>query len=191
MDILSFVAAIIGHVAWPVTAIVFGVILRQPLLALLPALTKIKYKNFEVAFGRELERVEAKLDKAAPKQLDIKEKHPALPESAALPQTHAELVDRIASLSPRAAILESWWNVEAVLGAYFSSKGIREPVSGQTVLAYLKADAKFPRELLSAYQELRLLRNRAAHSGDELTKEQAQEFDELAARLTRAIVDAV
>ena len=187
MDALTFIATIIGSLAWPATLLVAIFMMRRPIAELLPSLRRLKYKELEVDFGKELEKIEAVMDtvevKAKPKG-----ELPVEVEPEPLPKTRTELLERLAELSPSAAILESWRNVERTLDIYFSRRGIERPRSGQTILGHLDYDPNFPPQLVSAYQELRLLRNRATHDQENLTAEHAKEFSALADRLTYALI---
>jgi hypothetical protein len=188
MDFLTFIAAIVGSIAWPVSLLAALLMMRRPLAELLPGIHRLRYKDLEVDFGKKLEKIEAVMDTvegAAPKG-----ELPAEVQPEPLPKTRAELLDKLAELSPNAAILESWRSVERTLDFYFESRGIKRPTSGQAILGHLDYDPNFPRKLVSAYQELRLLRNRAAHDRENLTAEHAKEFSALADRLTLALVQA-
>lgn len=188
MDILTFLSNVIGALAWPASLLVVVTILRRPIAELIPGLRRLKYKDLEVDFGKELQKIEAVLDTIEDaKQND---KLPIEVQSEALPKTRAELLERITELSPNAAILESWRNVERTLDFYFSSRGIERPPSGRTILGHLDYDPNFPPQLVSAYQELRMLRNRAAHDQENLTEAHAREFSALADRLTSALIQA-
>ncbi len=55
MDWLTFLATIIQAVAWPVTIVAIAYLLRKELRALIPLLTKLKYKDIELEFGRRVE----------------------------------------------------------------------------------------------------------------------------------------
>lgn len=189
MDFLTFLATIVGSLAWPVSMLVALFMLRRPITKLLPSLRRLRYKELEVDFGKELEKIEAVMDTVEEKT-QPKGELPVEVQQEPLPKTRTELLEKIADLSPNAAILESWRNVERTLDFYFSSRGIERPRSGQTILGHLDYDTNFPPQLVSAYQELRLLRNRAAHDRKNLTTEHAKEFAGLADRLTFALIQA-
>lgn len=189
MDFLTFVATIIRSLAWPVTLMVALYMLRRPIAELLPGLRRLRYKDLEVDFGKELEQIEAVMDTVEEKTKP-KGKLPIGIQPEPLPKTRTELLDKLAKLSPNAAILESWRNVERTLEFYFSSRGMERPCSGQAILGHLDHDSNFPPQLVSAYQELRLLRNRAAHNRENLTAKHAKEFSALADRLTYALIEA-
>jgi hypothetical protein len=189
MDFLTFLATIIESLAWPVSLLVSVFMLRRPIVELLPGLRRLKYKDLEVDFGKELEKIEAVMDTVEEKTKP-KGELPIEVQPEPLPKTRTELLEKLAELSPNAAVLESWRNVERTLDFYFSSRGIERPRSGQAILGHLGYDPNFPPQLVSAYQELRLLRNRAAHDQENLTAEHAREFSVLADRLTFALMQA-
>lgn len=189
MDWLTFVASVIGSLAWPATLLAVVLTLRNPIAKLLPDLKKLKYKDLEVDFGKGLERVEKQLDEvASAAPAAIEQQSEVQPEP--LPKTRKELVAKIADLSPSAAILESWKNVERTLDFYLASRGIERPLSSQSIAGHLDYDPNFPPQLVSAYQELRLLRNRAVHERGAISAAHAREFDEQASRLALALVEA-
>ena len=190
MDFLTFIATITGSLAWPLSLLVALFMMRRPIAELLPGLRRLKFKGLEVDFGKELEKIEAVMDTVEENDKP-KGELPAEVQPEPLPKTRTELLNKIAELSPNAAILESWRNVERTRDFYFSSRGIKRPLSGQSILGYLNYDPDFPPQLVSAYQELRLLRNRAAHDQENLTAKHAREFSVLADRLTYALVQAV
>lgn len=49
----------VGALAWPVAIIVLALLVRSPLRRVLLSLTRLKYKEMEIDFGRELSRIEA------------------------------------------------------------------------------------------------------------------------------------
>lgn len=189
MDFLSFIAAIADALAWPVSLLIALFMMRKPIADLLPSLRRLKYKDLEVDFGKELEKIEAVMDTVEENNNQGREL-PVEIQPEPLPKTRTELLKKIAELSPNSAILESWRNVERTLDFYFNSRGIERPRSGQSILRSLDYDPNFPPQLVSAYQELRLLRNRAAHAQENLTAEHAKEFSVLADRLTYALIQA-
>lgn len=189
MDWLTFIASVIGNLAWPATLLAVVLTLRNPIAKLLPDLRKLKYKDLEVDFSKGLERVEKQLDEVVPSVPAAIEQQPEV-QPEPLPKTRKELVAKIADLSPSAAILESWRNIERTLDFYFSSRGIKRPLSGQSIAGHLDYDPNFPRQLVSAYQELRLLRNKAVHERGAISAAHAREFDEQASRLALALIEA-
>lgn len=52
---LEFIAKIIGSLAWPATVLVIIFFMRKPIRDLLPFLERLKYKDFELSFRRQLQ----------------------------------------------------------------------------------------------------------------------------------------
>lgn len=189
MDILTFFSNLIGQIlSWPVAALTIAVLFREPIVERLKDIRRIKTKYFEADFGEILQEVQAEIE-SGEAQVTYQGKPPKI-EIEALPQSQAEYIARLTELMPNAAILHSWKNIERTLDLYFKSKGIERPHSGQTITGHLDYDQNFPPQLVSAYQELRLLRNRSAHTNEKVTTSQAQNFSELADRLTLALINA-
>src|SRR5216683_1897421 len=111
MDLLAFIAAVVASLAWPLTVLIALFVLRKQLVELIPGIRRLKYKDLEVDFGKELQRIEAVMDtvEEPPK---AKIELPAEVQPEPLPKTQGELLEKLAELSPNAAILESWRNVE-------------------------------------------------------------------------------
>lgn len=189
MDTLAFVASVISSLAWPMTTVVALILMRKQLIELIPGIRRLKYKDFEVDFGEKLQKIEESVRTIETPQ-SAKMQLPADVQPEPLPQTQEELFNRLVGLSPNAAILESWRNVERTLDFYFDFRGIERPRSAQTIGGHLDHDPNFPPQLVAAYQELRLLRNRAAHSTEDLTAAHAKQFSALADKLTYALVEA-
>ena len=55
MQLLDFAAKIVASLAWPVTLLAIIFFLRKPIKNLLPFLERLKYKDFELSFRRQLE----------------------------------------------------------------------------------------------------------------------------------------
>jgi hypothetical protein len=58
MDVLGFIASIIDSLAWPAAIVVLVVVLQAPLRKLLQELTRFRYEEVEIDFGREVQRLE-------------------------------------------------------------------------------------------------------------------------------------
>ena len=189
MDWVTFTSNLIGQIlSWPVAVVVVAVLFRKPIAERIKEVRRIKTKHFEADFGEQLEKASETLnvlEASLPK-----EKRPVKAVQPPPPKSREDLQKELIELMPNAAILESWRNVEWTLNHYFESRGIELPKSGQTILGHLDYDPHFPPQLVSAYQELRLLRNRAAHAGENVTSAQAKEFEALADRLTYALMQA-
>lgn len=178
MDTLTFLSKIIESFAWPIATLIGILILRKPILGLLPFVQKLKYKEFEVEFGKRVEEVTAEVERE-------------LPSTDAQPgfaQLEANPIIKLAEVSPRSAVLEAWRSVEIaslnaarkIIGPEFHNK----TMTYQTLRAFEKNE-KIDRNILGLLRDLRGLRNEAAHAPEfALSKESALEY----ANATQSVV---
>jgi uncharacterized protein YutE (UPF0331/DUF86 family) len=178
LDSLSFTAELINTLAWPLTVLVIIVLLRKPIAGLIPLLQHIKYKDFELEFGRQIREVRAEANEELPP--------PKKPE-AAIAQAPDPLFE-LSRISPRAAVLEAWKQVEtAALDAAQRNDvplKYRDAASPVRVIRVLEnADVVDP-AVMAIFHDLRALRNQAAHAPEfALSTEAVLEYVELAKRL--------
>ena len=166
--------------AWPLTVLGIFLVLRRPLLGLVPLLGRLKFKDFELDFGRRLAEVSA--------------------EAARLPSARADtgavVADdallRLALVAPRAAILEAWLRLEAAALRAARRKGTSEPVTQLRapirLIEALEEQGVIDARQAAVFHELRSLRNSAAHAlGFEPSPDAAGDYVRLAARLEQAL----
>jgi hypothetical protein len=182
MDALSFIAAIVAALAWPLTVLGIFLVLRRPLTALIPVVARLRFKDLELDFDRRLAEVSAEAAAL-----------PAAAASAGAPTGDAALV-ALASASPRAAILEAWLRLEATALDAARRRGTSEPVSRlrspTRLIESLEELGVIDARQAAVFHELRSLRNSAAHAlGFEPSPDAARDYVRLAARLERAIVE--
>src|SRR5439155_7615824 len=105
MDWLTFVASITKSLAWPLVVAWIVFLLRRPLRGVLRSLIRLRYKDLEIDFGRDLEALEREVETARlPAPTEARDR-------AAL-RAPADQLEAIAEVSPRAAVLEAWLLVE-------------------------------------------------------------------------------
>jgi hypothetical protein len=179
VDSLTFIAAITKALAWPATIIVVVILLRHQLRSLVGDLRRLKYKDFEADFGKSLELATVEADKAG--------LPPLPPKSEALGATliTGPRFERLAQASPRAAILDTWLDLEAAVRELASKHNVpaSEQVSVRALAQQLHIQEVLSQSDLKLFDTLRHLRNAAAHSLAEITVDQAREFRTLALRL--------
>jgi hypothetical protein len=157
MDVLSFIASIVGSLAWPATAFGIVLLLRKQLVAMLPYLRKLKAGPVEAEFEREVEVLEAESPLSLP------------PTEQKLLTDESKRLLELAQVSPRAAILEAWHGVEfAARNAVLHNAGspipeITTPV--RVAKELVRLDLLSPEEI-GLFHDLRGLRNQATHSPD-------------------------
>jgi hypothetical protein len=189
MGLLAFIAELAKALGWPLAVVIGVLVLRKPLTTLLLALRHVKYGELEADFGEQLEKVAAEARRALPplaaEPQQVRGLLPELGEDSKLAQ--------LAEISPHAAIVESWADVEEAARAATSARTkSATSMLGSTrrALEQRGADA----ETLSLYDNLRSLRNQAAHNRRlQITTGEAVEFGMLARRLAtklRALSEA-
>ena len=170
MDWKTFFSRLIDSIVWPITIFLLVVLLKKPLIELALTLKKLKFKDLELEFGRELVKVQQleKEEPQAPKDDFIKD----------LAERYKELAD----ISPQACILDAWKELEVAARNAVSRtfphpdeiRNIHTPMSIGNML--LKREILNKRQL-EIFTRLRLLRNKAAHSvAIPLKKSEAVEY---------------
>lgn len=151
----------IDALAWPVTAIVIVLMLRRHIGSLLSRLTHLRYRDAEADFETGLRKAESLAQEPLPDE--AWEGEPRLS-----PKTYSEVqkeLERLAEISARAAIVEAWRYVELAARATADVLGIkgRGAPTSEVVRELVKMQV-FHGEAPDLVEELRLLRNQAAHS---------------------------
>lgn len=152
----------IDIVAWPATTLTLAWFFRTELRAVLARISSLKYKDWEAKFDKGLSHVEGKIG--------------SLKKDENEPEEVLDRLDRLTEISPRAAILEAWIELEQVLfhmAEVYKIKG-HSPLR---IIEGLKQKGIVTKELASAFIEMRQLRNEAAHVPDFVVEEnKAQRF---------------
>jgi hypothetical protein len=182
VDWLTFIAEMTKALAWPLAALGIFLTLRKHLLARLPDLDVLEWKDVKFRFNQQVHEVATEARQALPE-----------PEVTRLPPLSDEAQHlRLAELSPRAAILESWIALEDAATAALKRKGttltdreLRQP----SVLVQALVDVGLLNEAQrQVVSELRTLRNAAAHATElKITSQTAREFVTIASAFERLI----
>ncbi len=183
MNWLEFISSVLGSLAWPATVITLVVVLRSPLGRILLTLTKLKYKDLELDFGRGLKELEAKA-----KGIDLK---PSLVEGPPTSKrTATDLLDeagRLAAEFPEPAVAVGWQAVEAELMSAVQRLAISPdyPPSNSAMknAALLHEQGSIDTPTLDVLNRMRNLRNMAVHGGWDamgVSGDEAREFIALA-----------
>jgi Domain of unknown function (DUF4145) len=179
MGWLEFTASIVGSIAWPIAAVVIAMLFRRQIKALLDKVKSLSWGDAKADFSDRLEEAEVAAEESLPQVTSD--------ETRSGPSQFEQLLD----VYPAAAILESWSHVElaimerhAALGHPYDS---RQGVVGAIVR--LVRNGAIDQATADSLQELRALRNTAAHSArdGDITVSQAIRFQELAERSIAAL----
>jgi len=190
VDWLTFIAEVVRALAWPASLFALVVLLRKPLKELIPLLRKLRYKEIELEFSKEIAVLKAKT---------FSGQQTALPNSGAdsseLPERlrnkRAELL-RMVPFSTRVAIMEAWIEVETAANEVASSLWSQPPSdtfkNHPTLGEYLFKCKIITRDDLEAFRRLRHLRNSAAHAQElHLSETDAVSYVEVAMSLAAKI----
>ena len=160
MDWLTFISEIVKSIAWPAVVAIAVALLRQPLADLIPLLRRFSYKGLKLDFAKEVEQVKEEAAAILPDAAET------LPEEATL----GDRLIALASASPRAAVIETWREVESSAkraledaGVDLSRKKWNPPLRFGHLLQ--KSEILAP-DQVSLYNELRVLRNKATHADE-------------------------
>tara|TARA_R110002096_G_scaffold434898_1_gene658637 strand:+ start:57 stop:596 length:540 start_codon:yes stop_codon:yes gene_type:complete len=148
---------IIEILAWPVTTIIVVMMLRAPLSELVPTLKKLKYKDLELEFEKEARKILAEAERDLPEP-------PPKPESKK--DKDSEIRFSLKRLEPAMEIMESWRNLEIKLCEFYGDSTGSKSI-GHMVRELAKSE-KLSKELANLIMELASLRNRVAHTNEEV-----------------------
>jgi hypothetical protein len=178
VDTLTFIAELVRALAWPLTIFLIFLILRKRIDLLIPMLQRMRYGGLELEFSRQVHELSRQVNQ------DLIRAQ-AAPE---LEEIRRHLVD-LAPLSPRAAVLEAWLQVEKAAVEALKRRSVSIPSRDARVpllLGQALEDAGIMADETAAiYHRLRNLRNTAAHASEfSIEPDLAIEYADLAIRLT-------
>jgi hypothetical protein len=143
---------------------------------ILPLLQRLKYKEFEVEFGKRVQEIST----------EVRAELPPSPSAGQLPPS-ASRAAQLARVSPRAAVLDAWLQVEsAALSAahHLGGERFRDRTLSYQAVRHLEQLDKLDRGVVSLLRELRGLRNEAAHAPDfALSEASALDYADAAERV--------
>lgn len=189
MDALQFIASVIHALAWPVAVVILVLILQKPLRKLLTELTRFRYGDMEIDFGREVQSLERRARTAGLRVPD------RLPRAEPEERDPAQIIGdaaRLAADFPEPAVGLAWTAVEhelmqAVMRLTISPDypPYNAPFKNIALLhehGYIDGQT---RELL---QRMRNLRNAAVHPSRGTVQVSSDEVREFIA-LTEAVTE--
>ena len=179
MKFLGIFASIVDSLAWPVLVGFVIFFLRDPVVQLLQRLSRFKYKDVEAEFKDGLDN----LQPAGETELDSKVLDPADGDSITLLE--------LAEISPRGAILEAWIQIESSTRRFLESIGIERRKFYEGLKKLPHENLQQIEQIVQPFEELRVLRNKAAHSAEfDLSPEVAKRYIDTATWVERAIREA-
>ncbi len=186
MDVLTFISTIINSLAWPIIILVLVILFRKPLLNLVPFLERLKYKDFELQFSRDIQLAKDVANAEIP--IENQER-----EILSIPDDKTQ---KLIEVSPSSAIVESWKQIEEIAfkklqQLYKSNPRKLRRLTARTAIHDLMYNGILIPPAERLLENLYSLRNQAVHAPSfTISKENALEYNVLANRVKKQI-DAI
>jgi len=203
MDWLTFIVELTKALAWPLTIVAIITLLRRPILQLIPDIRKFKFGDLEIDIGKELREVEKQAETALPELKEVTRTVSVVVEAVGKAEGKAEVIGqagiidtndrarRLAELSPAAAVVDAWLELETALrkGASANDIAVNEGSNPVKLMKALMNLEKVDRQTYEIFDKLRGIRNRAVHARSmDLTASQALEYREITKRLAAKLL---
>ncbi len=155
MDCLTFVASLVESLAWPAVTLILAFALREHVSRLLGLVSKLRAGPIEAEFAREVQELQREVE-------------PQAAQTSALADQRLRLA-KLAQVSPRSAVIESWQLVEFATRDVLTKGGVEQLPSKaiESPLALgrlLTKHGGITPEDMDLYNQLRRLRNEAVHA---------------------------
>ncbi|MGR7118242.1 DUF4145 domain-containing protein [Klebsiella aerogenes] len=183
---MSTIADLVSALAWPLAFVWFVQKYGNDVKELIFRLSKVKLGNAEAEFTLGLKAAE-ELANGAP----IVEAPTDLPEKDIEFSKRMAQLERIADVSPRAAIMESWLLIEEAAGKAGFVQGASVPrINPLLFVEWLVREGKIEKSTAVLVDRMRKLRNEASHLKDfELTKDEAERYLKIAVQISLLIIE--
>lgn len=160
----EFIASLVKSTAWPIVVLIAVALMRRPLLELLGKVQEVTYGGVKASFDKQIAEVVK----------ETSSERPAAGISAGIDSSLVELSE----ISPRAAVLEAWIKIEAIIRAAVSKNDqSADKLHGASLIRRAAELELISGKLTDSLMGSLQLRNLAAHvSGHELDAKRAKEF---------------
>jgi hypothetical protein len=182
---------LVRSLAWPATVLCIIFLFRGDLHLLLRRLSELSYRGMKLKFTEQLDQAE---DDAAQTRLTPKPAAPPPWEGTAPYSKIQQDLDRIAAVSSRAAVVESWRYVELAVAAAAERLDMnhRGRATGSSVVRGLVEHKLFKESAIELYERLRQMRNEALQMQESaLSPVEARRYVDLAISLVADIEDVL
>jgi hypothetical protein len=162
MDWLQFIAALVSALAWPVTLLALALLLRRPIIELIPGLRKLKFKEFEAEFREKV------ADSKPPIAQGVQFINEKIEEEKISFLKPISYYRDLAQVSPRAALMEVWMEVETAASEvyYRHFQGARVSATPSQMFNFFLSKDWISKADFQRAKNLQELRNKAAHQID-------------------------
>lgn len=176
MDWMTFTAKITEALAWPLVALVLGLVVRKRVLDLIPALRKLKAGPIEAEFGNAAKQILVEAAAVSGQVDPLPEESSPEPGLMQKTQVVSELIH--ARSDPAGVILNAWGSVDGELFRLGHQMDLlHDPVTstGKVYETLVRSDM-LPVGTRKLVMELRDLRNQVAQAKVEPTADAAQDY---------------
>jgi len=175
---MDALAKIVETLAWPVTAIIVVLLLRSPLSELVPTLKRLKYKDLELEFEREANKILSEAERDLP---EIQEKPKPKIEDTGIMYSRRRL-------DPAIEVIESWRSLELDMRELAKTNNIEIGRSIRSLVAELEANNLISKEIARVALDLASLRNKVAHTNERaITYDVSSAFSSSVSRVKSAM----
>lgn len=180
MDTFTLISKLAEYLAWPVATCVLVFMLKADLGKVLSNIRKLKHKDTEIDFGKELKAT-----------VTVASQTDELPKAE---NANGE-ISELALSFPRGAVIESWLSVENALHEFALRHGIetdpKKPFRIQNIIMHNLDFNVLGKGTIAILERLRRLRNEAVHLQDSnISIESAKEYQSLSKRVILAVQQA-
>jgi len=176
MHWMDFTLALVDKLTWPGIIVITLITLQKPLQALLPLAKRVKYKDFELNFSQQLEKISEQASTDIPP----------------LPPIDKVTLTKNAQFLPNQSILQAWVKVdkgaEQLLLKHLPHIHIQQEQRYKFIGQSLLGHNLITNKQAKLFHELRQLRNKVAHAPDyEVNTVLALQYIELCFALIEAL----
>lgn len=186
MEVSNLIIRFLEVLVWPVVVIVFVLLFRSQIARVILSISRLRYRDLEVEFGRDLREAEHRAEEV---QLSSPQALRQISEPT-FPTSSYDRLSDLATISPRAAVMEAWLRVEAVADEAARVLEIepRARRPGREVVVRLVKQNRLPQSAINLYDSLRKMRNNAVHATEfEINTEDAARYIDLSLGLAHKI----
>jgi hypothetical protein len=176
MDWLTFITKITEALAWPLVALILGLVVRKRVLDLIPALRKFKAGPVEAEFGIATKQILVEASEVSGQS--ISPAGASSPETGRTEDKHVVAKLLQARSNPSGVILDGWGSVDGELFRLGHQMGLLNDSltnTGKVYESVMRSDI-LPVGTKKLVMELRDLRNQVAHAKVEPTADAAQDY---------------
>lgn len=196
MDNLEFISSLINSLVWPSVIIITVFIFRKTISQVMLGVSKIKYSNFQMDFGKELAKIESTINQSEDYGISDKKqlKNDKVEINNISNKNPDQQLKAVAEISPVAAVIMTWSLVENEIQSTILRLSIspdypfyNSVLKNVQLLKENNYIDKFTEQTLS---QMRILRNRVLHentSNEPVTYSEALEYCKISLKIIQIL----